>query len=290
MTGDGWAAAVRRQLGLGRVLPLGGAGDGAWLTEAAATAVLRRAAERVTGARLTAVRVAPAGPEAAGTGGPPGACERAVPAPPSALPPGPLCVSGEVAAGTAEPLPALASRLRAALATAAADRLGLVVARVDLRVTELCDEPPGPGERQDRDGTAAPARDAAPADPAEAGDPADPEDPADTGGPADPAGSAAEDSPEGRIARAVLAVPGVSRLTGVFGGLGRAVHVRELASPDSLPRRHVQVELAVAADRRALDVARAVRTAVGGALPDRPSVAVLVTAVDEPGHGGAQRD
>ncbi|QCX75757.1 hypothetical protein C9F11_10385 [Streptomyces sp. YIM 121038] len=289
MTGDGWAAAVRRQLGLGRVLPLGGAGDGAWLTEAAATAALRRAAERVTGARLTAVRVAPAGPEAADTGGPPDADVSAVPAPPSALPPGPLCVSGEVAAGTAEPLPALASRLRAALATAAADRLGLVVARVDLRVTELCDEPPGPGERPDRDGTAAPVPGTAPA----TADSADPGDPAAAGGPADPgdpADPAAEDSPEGRIARAVLAVPGVSRLTGVFGGLGRAVHVRELASPDSLPRRHVQVELAVAADRRALDVARAVRTAVGGALPDRPSVAVLVTAVDEPGRGGAQPD
>lgn len=268
MTGDGWAAAVRRQLGLGRVLPLGGAGDGAWLTEAAATAVLRRAAERVTGARLTAVRVAPAGPEAAGTGAPPDAYGCAVPAPPSALPPGPLCVSGEVAAGPAEPLPALVSRLRAALATAAADRLGLVVGRVDLRVTELYDEPPGPGGGPDRDGTAAPGRDA------------DPED-----SPAD-----AEGSPEGRIARAVLAVPGVTRLTGVFGGLGRAVHVRELTSPDSLPRRHVQVELAVAADRRVLDVARAVRTAAGGALPDQPSVAVLVTAVDEPGRGGKQPD
>ncbi|MEV0505515.1 hypothetical protein AB0I84_49205, partial [Streptomyces spectabilis] len=65
MTGDGWASVVRRQLGLGRVLPLGGAGDGAWLTEAAATAVLRRAAERVTGARLTSVRLALADPDAA---------------------------------------------------------------------------------------------------------------------------------------------------------------------------------------------------------------------------------
>ncbi|MFI8933110.1 nucleopolyhedrovirus P10 family protein [Streptomyces sp. NPDC053474] len=282
MTGDGWAAAVRRQLGLGRVLPLGGAGDGAWLTEAAAAAVLRRAAERVTGARLTAVRVAPAGPEAAGTGDPPDAYVSAVPAPPSALPPGPLCVCGEVAAGTAEPLPALVSRLRAALATAAADRLGLVVARVDLRVTELYDEPPGPGERPDRDGTAAPVRDADPAKPVEPAESAEPA--------AEGSSDSSEDSPEDRIARAVLAVPGVTRLTGVFGGLGRAVHVRELASPDSLPRRHAQVELAVAADRRALDVARAVRAAAGGALPDRPSVAVLVTAVDEPGRGGTRPD
>ncbi|MGB8940945.1 MAG: nucleopolyhedrovirus P10 family protein, partial [Streptomyces sp.] len=49
MTGDGWTEAVRRQLGLGRVLPLGGPGDGSWLTEACADGVLRHAADRVSG-------------------------------------------------------------------------------------------------------------------------------------------------------------------------------------------------------------------------------------------------
>ncbi|QDQ10809.1 nucleopolyhedrovirus P10 family protein [Streptomyces spectabilis] len=288
MTGDGWASAVRRQLGLGRVLPLGGAGDGAWLTEAAATAVLRRAAERVTGARLTSVRVDLADADAAyvsAAGVPPDACVATVPAPPSALPPGPLRISGEFAAGTAEPLPALASRLRAALATAAADRLGLAVATVDLRVTALLDEHEEHAEHaehagpDDRDGADKPnepdTRDGPPG-------------PAEAAATAPAAAAEAPDSPEDRIARAALAVSGVTRLTGAFGGLGRAVQVREHEPLNSLPRRHVQVELAVTADRRALDVARAVRTAVGAALPDRPSVAVLVTAVDEPGQDGTR--
>ncbi|MBB5108524.1 nucleopolyhedrovirus P10 family protein [Streptomyces spectabilis] len=277
MTGDGWASVVRRQLGLGRVLPLGGAGDGAWLTEAAATAVLRRAAERVTGARLTSVRLALADPDAAygaAAGVPPDACAATVPAPPSALPPGPLRISGECAAGTAEPLPAVASRLRAALATTAADRLGLAVTTVDLRVTALLDEQGEQDQPDEHDGHDGPDGPNEPPGPVEAA--------------AEAAKSpAAPSAPvEDRIARAALAVPGVTRLTGAFGGLGRAVQVREHEPLNALPRRHVQVELAVAADRRALDVARAVRTAVGGALPDRPSVAVLVTAVDEPGRDG----
>ncbi|GGV47395.1 hypothetical protein GCM10010245_74430 [Streptomyces spectabilis] len=268
---------VRRQLGLGRVLPLGGAGDGAWLTEAAATAVLRRAAERVTGARLTSVRLALADPDAAygaAAGVPPDACAATVPAPPSALPPGPLRISGECAAGTAEPLPAVASRLRAALATTAADRLGLAVTTVDLRVTALLDEQGEQDQPDEHDGHDGPDGPNEPPGPVEAA--------------AEAAKSpAAPSAPvEDRIARAALAVPGVTRLTGAFGGLGRAVQVREHEPLNALPRRHVQVELAVAADRRALDVARAVRTAVGGALPDRPSVAVLVTAVDEPGRDG----
>ncbi|MEU8570959.1 hypothetical protein AB0C51_21890, partial [Streptomyces pathocidini] len=33
MAADGWAGTVRRQLGLGRLLPLGGPDDGAWITE-----------------------------------------------------------------------------------------------------------------------------------------------------------------------------------------------------------------------------------------------------------------
>ncbi|MEV0441131.1 nucleopolyhedrovirus P10 family protein [Streptomyces spectabilis] len=289
MTGDGWASVVRRQLGLGRVLPLGGAGDGAWLTEAAATAVLRRAAERVTGARLTSVRLALADPDAAygaAAGVPPDACAATVPAPPSALPPGPLRISGECAAGTAEPLPAVASRLRAALATTAADRLGLAVTTVDLRVTALLDEQHEQHEQHEQD------------EQDEQDQPYEHDGHDGPDGPNEPPGpvGAAAEAPESlaapsapvedRIARAALAVPGVTRLTGAFGGLGRAVQVREHESLNALPRRHVQVELAVAADRRALDVARAVRTAVGGALPDRPSVAVLVTAVDEPGRDG----
>ncbi|MEU9384064.1 hypothetical protein AB0D38_25170, partial [Streptomyces sp. NPDC048279] len=34
MTADRWTEAVRHPLGLGRLLPLGGPHDGAWVTEA----------------------------------------------------------------------------------------------------------------------------------------------------------------------------------------------------------------------------------------------------------------
>ncbi|WP_063731914.1 hypothetical protein [Streptomyces sp. RTd22] len=135
MVTDRLAQAVRQQLRLGRLLPLGGPEDGAWLTERAADAVLRRAADAVPGVRLGALRIALADPEAAA---PP-----AVPAPPSALPPGPLRVEAEFAATVDRPLPETADRLRAALLGAAAERLGLAVGAVDLRVTDVLEEIPG---------------------------------------------------------------------------------------------------------------------------------------------------
>ncbi|EPH39613.1 hypothetical protein STRAU_7318 [Streptomyces aurantiacus JA 4570] len=137
-----------------------------------------------------------------------------------------------------------------------------MVAEVDLRVTGLLD---GEGAG----GGAAP--DAVPdTDPAPGGVPLP--------GQEDEPWAAGSD--EGRVARAVLAVPGVTRMAGTLGGLGRAVHIEEHTAPRALPRRHIRVELAADADRRTLDVTQAVRTAVTEALPDRPSVAVLVTAVD----------
>lgn len=91
---------------------------------------------------------------------------------------------------------------------------------------------------------------------------------------ADGGGSEAE-----RVAAAVLRVSGVSRLTGVWG---RPVRLGEQAraTGDALPRRHARVHLAVAAGFRPLEVTRAVRAAVTAALPDRPTVAVLVTDLD----------
>ncbi|MDQ1044372.1 nucleopolyhedrovirus P10 family protein [Streptomyces sp. V4I2] len=234
MTADRFTQAVRQRLRLGRLLPLGGPRDGAWISEEAAEAVLLRAAEDLPGVRLGPLRI--------GLADPADAHEPAVPPPPSALPPGPLRVTAEFAAALSEPLPTTAAQLRALLA-AAADGLGLAVAEVDLRVTDLLDEESEP----------APVRRSDAARPAEAG-----------GG------------DEGRAAAAVLAVPGVARLTDL---LGRPVHVEDGQGENALPRRHVRVELAVRADHRALDVALEVRAKVEQALADHPTVAVLVTAV-----------
>ncbi|WP_405654550.1 nucleopolyhedrovirus P10 family protein [Streptomyces sp. RK9] len=291
MTGDGWTSAVRRQLGLGRMLPLGGPGDGAWLAESAARSVLRGSAARVAGVRVTRLRVSLV--ERGGAPLSPDAYVVAVPSPPSALPPGPLRISAEFQAATTEPLAPTADRLRRTLGSAAAERLGLVVTEVDLRVTGLMEGGGGlgdgglgdaaamgavaggstPGDAMPEDTAAAAAPSAAA--PSATGDIADV--------PSDPL-PAYEDDPspgdEGRVARAALAVPGVARLAGVLGGTARAVHIEEHGATLMLPRRHVRVDLAADARHRTLDVARAVRAAVAASLPDRPSVAVLVTAVD----------
>ncbi|MET9832575.1 nucleopolyhedrovirus P10 family protein [Streptomyces sp. NPDC006385] len=237
-TADRWTQTVRQQLGLGRLLPLGGARDGAWISERAAEAVLRGAAADVRGVRLGALRIALTDPQEAQ--------EAAVPPPPSALPPGPLRVTADFATAATEPLPATAERLRALLATAAAERLGLTVTEVDLQVTALLEE----------DAEPAPVRQP---EPARAAEPANPD--------------------EERIAAVTLAIPGVTRLTGTLGGLGRSVHIEERQDRAALPRRHVRVEIAVSADHRAVEVAREVRDRVGGALADHPTVAVLVTSV-----------
>lgn len=280
MTADPWTRVVRQQVGLGRLLPLGGARDGGWITEAAAEAVLRGAAAEVPGVCLGRLRITLAEPGGTGgtggTGGIEGVGEAAageaegageagetkeadraeeaeraeetvVPAPPSALPPGPLRVVADFAATAAAPLPETASRLRLALATAADRRLGLTVTDVDLRITELLDGPAAPPAV--RTPQPAPAREGTGPD-------------------------------EIRVATAALSVPGVVRLTGSLGGLGRGVHCEvRRDGPGASPHRHVRVELAVAAGHRPRDVVRQVRTAVAAALEGRATVAVLVTAV-----------
>lgn len=257
MTADGWTRAVRQQLGLGRLLPLGGAQDGAWLTETAAESALRRSIDGRRGVRSGGIRLAPDDPERT--------TEPAVPAPPSALRPGALRIEAEFSAPLTEPLPTIAAFVRGTLRTAATDGLGLVVADVDLRVTDLAG-PEGP------DGADAPDR------------PGDHSTDADDTGDAERAGSteAGPVDTARAAAAAARAVPGVARLTGALGGLGRAVHVEQRDAGAALPATHVRVELAVAEGHRALDVALAVRAAVTQACTDRPSVAVLVTAVDQP--------
>ncbi|MFF7312503.1 nucleopolyhedrovirus P10 family protein [Streptomyces sp. NPDC008137] len=236
MTGDRWTQAVRHQLGLGRLLPLGDARDGAWIAEQAAEAVLRRAAQDAPGVRLDALRVALADPG--------DTREPTVPAPPSAQPPGPLRVTAEFAATASRPLPTTASLLRATLATAATQGLGLTVSEVDLLVTGLLDEEPEPASAL------------RPTEPPRAARPAD--------------------GDEARVATAALEVPGVLHLT---AALGHPVHIEELPGEAALPHRHVRLELAVGADHQAREVARSVRTAVRRTLPDHPTVAVVVSGI-----------
>lgn len=321
MTADRWTRMVRQQVGLGRFLPLGGPYDGAWIAERAASGVLRGAAERhVPEVRLDGVRIGPADPGEA--------AEPAVPAPPSALPPGPLRLTAEFAATAAWPLPETASRLRTALAVTATERIGLDLTEVDLRVTELLDtEPPAsrPGTPETPGGTdtsgdagtprgagasgaarmpgvtdtSGAAETAKGADtPETAGTPGDAGMPGGAGasgaaeseaarapgsaggsGAAGVAGAVGGGPEAERVAAVVLRVPGVSRLTGVWG-LPVRLGEQAPASGDALPRRHARVDLAVAAGFRPLEVARAVRAAVAEALPDRPTVAVLVTDLD----------
>ncbi|WP_405738224.1 nucleopolyhedrovirus P10 family protein [Streptomyces sp. NBC_00028] len=151
---DRWTQSVRHHLALGRLLPLGGARDGAWIAEEAAEAVLRRAVRELRGVRLEALRIALAEPESGQ--------EPVVPPPPSGLPPGPLRISARFAATAREPLPMTAARLRSGLATAATELLGLTVAEVDLKVTALLDEEPeAAAVRQPEPLLAAPADDPA---------------------------------------------------------------------------------------------------------------------------------
>ncbi|MEU9622025.1 hypothetical protein ACIP4W_17980 [Streptomyces sp. NPDC088846] len=132
---DGWTAAVRQRIGLGRLLPLGGPADGAWISERAAVAVLRGAVGGPgPGPVLGKLRISVADPDRSPA--------PEVEPPPSALPPGPLRMEAAMSAMSGLPLPAAAAALRSALLTAAGQRLGLVVAEVDVRVTELLDTPP----------------------------------------------------------------------------------------------------------------------------------------------------
>ncbi|WP_040908801.1 hypothetical protein, partial [Streptomyces griseoflavus] len=235
MTADRLTRAVRQQVGLGRFLALGGPRDGGWIAERAAEVVLRRAVARdAPGVRLDGVRIGLAGPEAVGRAGEPAVSVLpAVPAPPGALPPGPLRVTAEFSATADRPLPETAERVRAVLAEGAVERIGLDVVEVDLRVAELLEVEPVPS--------------------AEGGGEAGSGTPESGEGGVGGVGGVGGDAEVERVGVAALAVPGVSRLTGV---LGRSVQMSERASAGALPRRHVRVDLAVAGGVRPLDVVR----------------------------------
>ncbi|QRX91594.1 hypothetical protein [Streptomyces noursei] len=247
MAGNAWARTVREQLGIGRVLPLGGPADGAWITERAARAALLRAPGTPPGVRLADLRLSLAAPDDA----PAPAVQR----PPSALPPGPLRIAADFTAPSGRPLPALATRLRTALLTTAEDGLGLRVSAVDLRVTDLLDGTDG-GRNGPLEGPRNGPRD---------GEAPGGEDTAREG-----AGPGGDEREPADLAARVLAVPGVARLAPALAGCSR---------PVTRTGGHVLIQLTTAAGHRPLDVARAVRRAVTGPPPAPESAAVLVTAV-----------
>ncbi|MYS19117.1 nucleopolyhedrovirus P10 family protein, partial [Streptomyces sp. SID4948] len=138
MTMDRLTRSVREQVALGRLLPLGGPQDLAWITESAAVRALRQAAAGMSGVRLREVAVLPADWDEA---------ELPAGAPTGALPHLPVRVEAAFDAAADEPLPLTAQRLRDVLWEAAADGVGLRVSAVDLRITGLLADlpalPPG---------------------------------------------------------------------------------------------------------------------------------------------------
>ncbi|MBO8198225.1 hypothetical protein JW613_07890 [Streptomyces smyrnaeus] len=267
MTAERLTQVVRQQLGMGRLLPLGEAADGAWVTEEAALDVLRRA---VPDTRLSAMRVELSGP---GTG-----TEPAVPPPPSALPPGPLTLTAELAVPADRPVPAAADEVRRALLATAERELGLALESVDLRVTELVDAPgdmaaPAPGPGHPPVAGQGPESEATGA--------------AGTAEAAGTAGAAHQEAAD-RVRRAVLAVDGVARLAPVVGpalsrvAAGPAISPVRIEGDPEAGRCHVLLQLGVSPTRRVLATARAAGAAARGVLgaADQVTVAVLVTAVD----------
>lgn len=299
---DGLGLALRRQLGLGRLLPLGEPSDGLWLAEQAAVPVWEEAAASVTGVRLGTVRLGPDEAEAAGA--------PAVPPPPSALPPGPLRIGAQFVADLTatggESLTGTAARLREALVEAAHHRLGLPVVAVDLHVTAVGEADPGTDRARPEASTGAgPARwTAAPARPDGAGDP-DPAAPSGAPHSPDASGSGGFGDLVEVVSRAASTVPGAVRVrpartlphaswlaaapapkrqapsapgpgaapgSGTGDGDGRP-HGRH-------PTGHLLLHLTVTADRRVADVAREVREAVRSSLTGQAAphtIAVLVT-------------
>ncbi|MFF0855777.1 Asp23/Gls24 family envelope stress response protein [Streptomyces sp. NPDC003280] len=111
---------VRLELRPGRPLPLGDPDEDLWITEAVAARALREAAETVDGVRAGSCRLAPAaGPDT-------GAVE----------------IRLDIHAPAGAGLPELAERVRRRVRDTAGRDLGMVMAAVDIRVTDLVDTAP----------------------------------------------------------------------------------------------------------------------------------------------------
>ncbi|MGW2939563.1 hypothetical protein ACWDA7_49610 [Streptomyces sp. NPDC001156] len=248
---EAWTQAVRHQLYLGRLLPLGGPDDGTWITEQAAARALGRAAAEIPGVRLESLRIGAAPLEPVS--------EPAVRPPAGALPPGPLRIEAAFTASLGQPLPETADQLRSALLNAATERLGLATVTADLHVTDLHEVPEAGVESR----TAARSMRPAPAAAAARSSPP-------------VTGTGSVRGPVGALADVAAGVPGVARLTAVLGS--RPLKVEDHDDP---PGRHIEVQLAVAPGHHPLEVARAVRAAVADAsttdIPGPVTAAVLIT-------------
>ncbi|MFG2840390.1 hypothetical protein ACGFYE_35950 [Streptomyces zaomyceticus] len=145
-TAEGWTAAVRDRLAPGRLLPLGAAAEGAWITERTVRDALGRSAEAVRGVVPGAMRIGPAYRDPASETEAATATATATEET-GAVGTGAVLVRASFGAVAGRPLPELTEELRTALIAAAEDGIGLVVAAVDLRVTALLDAaPPGPAQ------------------------------------------------------------------------------------------------------------------------------------------------
>ncbi|MHA5054647.1 hypothetical protein [Streptomyces sp. SD15] len=255
MKTEAWTQAVRHQLDLGRLLPLGGPDDGTWITEQAAVRALARAAAEITGVRLETLRIGSAPLEPVS--------EPAVRPPASALPPGPLRIEAAFTASLGQPLPETADQLRSTLLNAAAERLGLATMTADLRVMDLHEGPETGPETGVKSRTASRATRPTPEAAAARSSPP-------------VTGTGSMRGAVGELADVATGVPGVARLTAVLGS--RPVKVEDHDDP---PGRHIEVQLAVAPGHHPLEVARAVRAAVADAAttdtPGPVTAAVLIT-------------
>ncbi|MFD7729086.1 hypothetical protein ACFV6F_01690 [Kitasatospora phosalacinea] len=127
-------AAVRTELRPGPLVPLGEPDDEEWITAAAAAGALRAAIDALPGVSAGRCRLAPLDER------------RPTPrtfAPGHRLPRGPLRAEVEVFADLRRPLPRTTALVRAAVAEAAALRVGLAIREVDVTVRDLL---PGNGD------------------------------------------------------------------------------------------------------------------------------------------------
>ncbi|NJQ06166.1 Asp23/Gls24 family envelope stress response protein, partial [Streptomyces lonarensis] len=138
---------VRLELRPGRSLPLGGLTEDHWVGETTVAKTFRAAAETLPGVRAGSCRITPDAP-ATGSTGSTGLLGRDAPR-------GPVRVRLEVAAPLTWTVPELAAAVRDRVLSVAEEALGMPVAAVDVRVTDMY-EPDAPAPGREAGGTAAP--------------------------------------------------------------------------------------------------------------------------------------